>query len=558
MRKLFWVTLSFSAAIFLSVYLLPEPYLLPAGIFCAVTGITTLFLQENTRRKVALAAFGLCAGFLWTSCYTALFRTPAHAMASKEALVCTVTVLDHPSETDNGYSLPVRLTGPNGRPYKVLLYADEAYASLGPGDEISLPLRLSKSDVLRGERFDYYDARGIYLIGYPKGKILTLRHPDTLSLRFLPQQAAHALKTSITRIFPQDVAPFLIALTTGDKGSLPAGLYAAFQRGGVAHIVAVSGLHVSFLIGLLSALFGKRSKLTFGLGVTLIFFFVLLTGASPSALRAAFMIFFVLLAPLTGREEDRPTTFTVILTLLLFLNPYSVSSVSLQLSFAAVAGIYSLTPILYSRWVKALPEGEHQLTKLFFCFMSGGCRCSCHNAGCAPVHYTPHSSAFPHAFSAGPCHKPVGDVAGSPSFRRYIGAQPCGIAFPQACPSLCLAVGFPRPLGHGSGQSHCPAPFGFSFPQRCPAPDLGYDSLSYPFDLVLSSSGDPAGHSPFCPWSNTLSGPAFPYTTGLYKRSLHHRPGCGAGSFYAALFQRQQRSGGLRRQRSRGSGRRSC
>ncbi len=366
MRKLFWVTLSFSAAIFLSVYLLPEPYLLPAGIFCAVTGITTLFLQENTRRKVALAAFGLCAGFLWTSCYTALFRTPAHAMASKEALVCTVTVLDHPSETDNGYSLPVRLTGPNGRPYKVLLYADEAYASLGPGDEISLPLRLSKSDVLRGERFDYYDARGIYLIGYPKGKILTLRHPDTLSLRFLLQQAAHALKTSITRIFPQDVTPFLIALTTGDKSSLPAGLYAAFQRGGVAHIVAVSGLHVSFLIGLLSALFGKRSKLTFGLGVTLIFFFVLLTGASPSALRAAFMIFFVLLAPLTGREEDRPTTFIVILALLLFLNPYSAASVSLQLSFAAVAGIYSLTPILYSRWVKALPEGEHQLTKLFF------------------------------------------------------------------------------------------------------------------------------------------------------------------------------------------------
>lgn len=363
MRKLVWAALPFSAAIFLAVYLLPERSLLPAGCLCVFLGLFTLFFRGNTRKKAALAAVGLCLGFLWTGCYTALVRTPAHALAQGRADLYTVSALDYPARTRVGASLPVRLNGPDGRSYKVLLYLGGTEEPLCPGDVIQLPLRLSPSNIIRGERVDYNDARGIPLIGYPEGEIRVLSHPDRPPLRFLPQRAAHALKGSIAEIFPRDAAPFFLALTTGDKGELPDGLYAAFRRGGVAHVVAVSGLHVGFLIGVLSALFGRRSRLTFALGTALILFFVLLTGASPSALRAALMLFCVLLAPLAGREEDRLTTFTAILALLLFLNPYAAAGVSLQLSFAAVAGIDTLTPVLYGRWVKALPKGRDKLSR---------------------------------------------------------------------------------------------------------------------------------------------------------------------------------------------------
>lgn len=364
MRKLFWAALPFSAAIFLAVYLLPERFFLPAGCLCALLGLFAPLFRGNTRKKAALAAAGLCAGFLWTGCYTALVRTPAHALAQGKAALYTATVLDYPTRTRVGASLPVELAGPDGRRHRVLLYLGGADEPLCPGDVVEVPLRLSPSNFIRGERIDYNDARGVSLIGYPEGEICVLSHPDRPPLRFLPQRAAHALKEAITGVFPRDVAPFLLALTTGDKGELPDGLYAAFRRSGVAHVVAVSGLHVGFLIGVLSALFGRRSRLTFGLGTGLILFFVLLTGASPSALRAALMLFCVLLAPLTGREEDRPTTFTAILALLLLLNPYAAAGVSLQLSFAAVAGIDTLTPILYGRWVKALPRGKGRLSKL--------------------------------------------------------------------------------------------------------------------------------------------------------------------------------------------------
>lgn len=363
MRKLFWAAFPFSVAVFLSVYLLPEGLFLPVGALCALGVLGSRLLREDLRKRAALAAVGLCVGFLWTGCYTALVRTPAHALARGKADLYTVTALDYPARTRVGASLPVRLNGPDGRSYNVLLYLGGTEEPLCPGDVIQLPLRLSPSNIIRGERVDYNDARGVSLIGYPEGEIRVLSHPDRPPLRFLPQWAAHALKSSITRAFPRDVAPFFLALTTGDKGELPDGLYAAFRRGGVAHIVAVSGLHVGFLIGVLSILFGRRSKLTFALGTALILFFVLLTGASPSALRAALMLFCMLLAPLTGREEDRPTTFTAILAFLLFLNPYAAAGVSLQLSFAAVAGIDTLTPVLYGRWVKALPKGRDKLSR---------------------------------------------------------------------------------------------------------------------------------------------------------------------------------------------------
>ena len=63
----------------------------------------------------------------------------------------------------------------------------------------------------------------------------------------------------------------------------------------------------------------------------------------------------LLLAPLLGREEDKPTSLCAVLMLLLLQNPYAAASVSLQLSFAAVAGIYLFSGPLTERWTARLP-----------------------------------------------------------------------------------------------------------------------------------------------------------------------------------------------------------
>lgn len=356
-RRLCWLGTAFSAAVFLAVYLLPERMLLPAGLCCALCALFALFFRGKNRQRMALAALGLAAGLLWTTCYGALFRAPAHDMATgNETVNATGTVVDFPEETRYGSSLTVRIHMGIWRRPLVQVYAGDEGLTFRPGDEISLDLRLAPSDQLRGERFTYYEAKGIYLFGYAKGEVVLTQRPDHVLPLYWPDWAAKALKDSISRIFSGDVAGFMTALTTGDKDRLPVGMYAAFQRSGIAHVVAVSGLHVSFLAGLLGTLLGKRNNFSSAVGMLLVFFFAVATGSSPSALRAAFMTGFLLLAPLVGRENDKPTTLSTVLLILLIGCPYAAASASLQLSFAAVAGIFLVTGPLNQRWTGRIPK----------------------------------------------------------------------------------------------------------------------------------------------------------------------------------------------------------
>ena len=75
--------------------------------------------------------------------------------------------------------------------------------------------------------------------------------------------------------------------------------------------------------------------------------FVVMAGCSPSVLRAAFMTALVLFAPLLGRENDPPTSLLTALAILLTANPFAAASISLQLSFASMAGLFCVSGALY-------------------------------------------------------------------------------------------------------------------------------------------------------------------------------------------------------------------
>lgn len=355
MRKLCWFAIPCSGAVFLAVCLLPEGWLLAAGFFCALLMVSSLLLRGNSRRRAALILMGAAFGFLWTGGYNALFRTPAHALVDGGASEFTLTVTDYPIPSTYGVSLPVRISLPDAPAPKAVVYMDDSAIDLRPGDVLSAVVRWSSTDFRQGVSSSYEPSRGIFLVGYIDTFSLSVR-PQRIPLRFLPQAAARSWKLSIAAHCPDDVSGFISALVTGDKGCLPDGLYAAFRRAGLAHVVAVSGLHVGFLAGLLTTLLGKRKRCSAAVGMTLIFFFAAAAGNSLSVLRAAFMEGFLLLAPLLGREEDKPTALSAVLLLLLLQCPYAAASVGLQLSFGAVAGIYLITGPLYARWMKFLPK----------------------------------------------------------------------------------------------------------------------------------------------------------------------------------------------------------
>ena len=144
------------------------------------------------------------------------------------------------------------------------------------------------------------------------------------------------------------------ALLLGIKDFLDNDIKQAYASAGAMHVLAVSGLHVGIIYLILQFLLGRLrnqgnfGKLLFGLlSVLLIWFYAIVTGLSPSVLRAATMFSLVAASQAYSRDSNIYNTLGIAAFVLLVYDPYFIYSVGFQLSFAAVIGIVYLQPKLY-------------------------------------------------------------------------------------------------------------------------------------------------------------------------------------------------------------------
>ena len=140
---------------------------------------------------------------------------------------------------------------------------------------------------------------------------------------------------------PEDAGIFQ-ALLLGDKSGLSEELRERFQDNGIAHILAVSGLHVSLIgMSVYSALrFWGISYGWAGLGASaLLTFYGFVTGFGASVFRAVFMVEVSCLAAYLGRSYDLLSALSLSLILQAWQSPYLLFSAGLQLSYGAVAAI---------------------------------------------------------------------------------------------------------------------------------------------------------------------------------------------------------------------------
>ncbi len=145
------------------------------------------------------------------------------------------------------------------------------------------------------------------------------------------------------------------ALLTGQRGGLGGETVASFRAAGAAHILALSGLHLGVIYGILHRCLAVagRSRAAELTGSTLILavagFYVLMTGSSASVVRAYLFICLNELSRLFPGRRRRPlAVFTAALTVQLCADPLVIRSVGFQLSYLAMLGIYLLFPKLDS------------------------------------------------------------------------------------------------------------------------------------------------------------------------------------------------------------------
>ena len=176
MRKLFCFSAAFAAAVFALRY--------GAAPLVLLALPAALWRREDRALRAGLVCLGLIAGLLWCRGYDALVRAPARALENTWAEV-SATVEDWPRETSHGVSVTVRVHTPSGPDAKALLYADENYAWLSPGDGLTFTARFRPADRVRGAADETCPARGVFLRAYANGEALTVERPDRVPLRYL-------------------------------------------------------------------------------------------------------------------------------------------------------------------------------------------------------------------------------------------------------------------------------------------------------------------------------------------------------------------------------------
>ena len=167
-------------------------------------------------------------------------------------------------------------------------------------------------------------------------------------LSALANKLQRAAADYVDEIFGED-APLVKGMLLNDKSGLSSNTRSQFSRAGAAHLLAVSGLHVSLLLGALELLLKKLlvpKKLRIFviiLGGTLL---LALTDFSPSAVRSVFMLFAVYLGFMLSEENDAPTSLFCSVALITLISPHSVSDVGLWLSFSATLGLVVVYPYI--------------------------------------------------------------------------------------------------------------------------------------------------------------------------------------------------------------------
>lgn len=170
--------------------------------------------------------------------------------------------------------------------------------------------------------------------------------------------------------FPHEgTAPLVNALLTGDRSSLDDSAMNSFRDSGASHILALSGLHLGIIYGILlkvTSIFGKHPTVKAVRSLIIISLcgiYTLATGASPSLVRAFLFILVNETARLTHRSNNPLRVYCAALFIQTAINPQVISSTGFQLSYLAMAGIFLLYPALKKWYPQEEAAGDMLIEK---------------------------------------------------------------------------------------------------------------------------------------------------------------------------------------------------
>lgn len=344
----------------------------PAAMLLAVTPAAAVVaalaprLRRPALRRAALTGAAAALGFVWASGF-ALLRLAENLPAELEGcdLVVTGLVAGLPQALDAGqrFVFEVEQAEMPGVPRRLLLgwYRGRAEAEselaqpVHAGERWRLVVRLKRPHGnLNPHGFDYEAQlfeRGLRATGYVRHGASAVRldrfvaTPRTLVERWRENTRERILAT----LHDAPYAGVLVALVIGDQQAIGAELWERFNRTGVTHLMAISGMHVTMLAGIVALAVGglwrrvpwlalrlPAQKAAAAAGALGAFGYCLLAGFAVPAQRTLYMLIVVALALWSGRIASASRVLAIALLVVLLLDPLAVLSAGFWLSFGAV------------------------------------------------------------------------------------------------------------------------------------------------------------------------------------------------------------------------------
>ncbi len=338
MRKLVWIAVGFAAGVGAGIYALQGPYLLALALGMLAAAFLLLF-AGRANRSCVLAGWIALGCFLGIGClklHDTLRLEPLRAQDGVQ-LQTVIEVTEYSQASDYGTKGTGKISLGN-RSCKVDFYLN-TWEQLKPGDRVWGTFRLEFTGPGGADPDVYRQSDGTFLVAYAKGST-ELDQAAQIPSSYFHVQLRHRIQEILEDLFPGDTGGFAAALLLGDSDGLSWEDSSAFTVSGLRHMIAVSGMHVAFLFSVLFLLFGKHRLLLPLIGFPTLVVFALLTGCTPSVLRACLMQGLMLLALLLNREYDPPSALAFSVLVILGANPLAFSSVSFQLSVCCVMGIF--------------------------------------------------------------------------------------------------------------------------------------------------------------------------------------------------------------------------
>ena len=323
--------------------------LICAGVAYVLFMVTCFIKEFRIKLTLPTVLFTVVIACFMFYCVQSDYAKISHLSDKDSAVICEIKEKPEFSKNYGRYYCKAKIIEIDGVKYKgnIRLSFDTDYEKLDiedfvTGNILSFKGHLYKVGGNDKGIADYFKSEGIYVGVYGIDDV-SVEEPEYRPLAYYGEKLRTSIAKNFNVNFSSQTAGFLTALITGSKDYISDRVYDNFKNAGIAHIMAVSGMHLAVMAMLLNLIFKKlreKHKLIYFIIMFTFIGFIMFTAAfSSSVVRAGIMLFMILFGNLINQRGDSLNSLGLACVIILCLNPFACLGVGFQLSVVSTFSI---------------------------------------------------------------------------------------------------------------------------------------------------------------------------------------------------------------------------